>query len=82
MKPRSFRSISLAAAAVLLASAAAAVDTGDTLLLSEPAVSGSRIAFVYANDIWVAALARQHDLPVLSRDVHFDVVAGIRRISW
>lgn len=34
------------------------------------------------NDIWVAALAKQHDLPVLSRDVHFDAVAGIRRISW
>lgn len=34
------------------------------------------------NDIWIAALARQHRLPVLSRDAHFDAVAGVRRIAW
>jgi len=34
------------------------------------------------NDAWIAALALQHNMPVLSRDKHFDVVAGIRRISW
>jgi tRNA(fMet)-specific endonuclease VapC len=34
------------------------------------------------NDIWIAALCRQHDLPLLSRDQHFDQVAGIRRIGW
>jgi tRNA(fMet)-specific endonuclease VapC len=34
------------------------------------------------NDIWVAALARQHDMPILSRDVHFDAVAGVQRVSW
>ena len=34
------------------------------------------------NDVWIAALARQHDLPILSRDRHFDVVAGLRRIGW
>lgn len=34
------------------------------------------------NDIWIAALARQHGLPVLSRDVHFDRVSSIRRIGW
>ena len=33
-------------------------------------------------DVWVAALARQHDLPVVSRDDHFDEVTGVRRISW
>ena len=34
------------------------------------------------NDLWIAALCRQHVLPVLSRDKHFDLVPGIRRIDW
>jgi predicted nucleic acid-binding protein len=34
------------------------------------------------NDIWIAALARQHALPVLSRDKHFDCVSGLTRIAW
>ena len=34
------------------------------------------------NDAWIAALARQHDLPIISRDRHFDVVPSLRRISW
>ena len=35
-----------------------------------------------ANDVWIAALALQHRLPVLSRDEHFDAVAGLRRETW
>ena len=35
-----------------------------------------------ANDAWIAALALQHKLPVLSRDEHFDVVTQIRRLGW
>lgn len=35
-----------------------------------------------SNDVWIAALCRQHSLPVLSRDLHFDAVRGIRRVSW
>jgi len=35
-----------------------------------------------ANDAWIAALALQHRLPILSRDAHFDAVAGVRRSSW
>lgn len=34
------------------------------------------------NDVWIAALARQHRLESVSRDPHFDVVDGIRRIAW
>ena len=34
------------------------------------------------NDVWIAALCRQHSLPLLSRDRHFDSVPGNRRISW
>jgi tRNA(fMet)-specific endonuclease VapC len=35
-----------------------------------------------ANDAWIAALARQHRLPVLSRDEHFDVVPHLDRRGW
>jgi len=35
-----------------------------------------------ANDAWIAALAMEHRLPVLSRDTHFDAVPGVQRISW
>jgi predicted nucleic acid-binding protein len=34
------------------------------------------------NDVWIAALSRQHALPVMSRDIHFDLVAGLRRLAW
>jgi predicted nucleic acid-binding protein len=35
-----------------------------------------------SNDVWIAALSRQHSLPVVSRDRHFDSVAGIHRLNW
>ncbi len=35
-----------------------------------------------ANDAWIAALAMQHDLPILSRDEHFDALPDVRRIGW
>jgi hypothetical protein len=28
------------------------------------------------NGLWTAALSRQHSLPVISRDFHFDFVGG------
>ena len=34
------------------------------------------------NDLWVAALCRQHSMPLLSRDRHFDLVPELRRLSW
>jgi predicted nucleic acid-binding protein len=34
------------------------------------------------NDLWIAALCRQHKLVLLSRDRHFDVVSGIQRVEW
>jgi tRNA(fMet)-specific endonuclease VapC len=34
------------------------------------------------NDLWIAALCRQHSLPLLSRDHHFDQVPGLKRIGW
>jgi predicted nucleic acid-binding protein len=35
-----------------------------------------------ANDAWIAALAIEHQLPVLSRDTHFDAVPGLQRVGW
>jgi predicted nucleic acid-binding protein len=34
------------------------------------------------NDIWIAALARQYQQPVVSRDTHFDHIADLRRVPW
>ncbi len=67
------------------------------LPLAEVATINSTTADVYAdirlqlkragkpipsNDAWVAALARQHGLAVLSNDAHFDLVDGVRRIVF
>lgn len=35
-----------------------------------------------ANDCWIAALARQYRMPLLSRDQHFDLVHDLLRIDW
>lgn len=35
-----------------------------------------------ANGLWIAALARQFALPIISRDTHFDFVSGLRRRAW
>jgi tRNA(fMet)-specific endonuclease VapC len=35
-----------------------------------------------SNDVWIAALCRQHSLPIVSRDRHFDAVPGLRRLHW
>lgn len=34
------------------------------------------------NDIWIAALALEFNLPILSRDRHFDQVPGVVRLDW
>ena len=43
-----------ALAALLLTSTLHAIDIHDTRLLTQPAISANRIAFAYANDLWVA----------------------------
>ena len=35
-----------------------------------------------SNDVWIAALCRQHSFSLLSRGRHFDFVRGIERIDW
>lgn len=34
------------------------------------------------NDIWIAAIARQHDLALATRDDHFNEVEEITRENW
>jgi predicted nucleic acid-binding protein len=34
------------------------------------------------NDVWIAALARQHGFSIMSQDAHFDAVPGVQRLSW
>ncbi len=34
------------------------------------------------NDIWIAALALEHGLTLVSRDSHFAAVAGITAVPW
>jgi predicted nucleic acid-binding protein len=35
-----------------------------------------------SNDLWIAALSRQHRLQLMSQDQHFDAVQGLKRIGW
>ena len=34
------------------------------------------------NDIWIAATAKQHNLPVATRDQHFSFVSGLNVLRW
>lgn len=34
------------------------------------------------NDIWIAALALEHELTLVTRDAHFAVVAGLTSVPW
>jgi hypothetical protein len=49
------------------------------VIRSELKASGSPIP---ANDAWIAALARQHQIPIVTRDIHLDRVKNIERLAW
>ena len=34
------------------------------------------------NDMWIAAVARQHDKPLATRDAHFNIVSGLTLVWW
>ena len=34
------------------------------------------------NDVWIAALARQHSLTLVSRDAHFNEIEGLSVVAW
>lgn len=35
-----------------------------------------------ANDCWIAAIVREHRMPIVSKDLHFERVSGISRLDW
>jgi tRNA(fMet)-specific endonuclease VapC len=34
------------------------------------------------NDVWISAIARQYQLPIVSSDSHFDDIPGVIRLAW
>lgn len=34
------------------------------------------------NDLWIAAITRQHNLILVTRDTHFDAIDSIQKESW
>lgn len=34
------------------------------------------------NDVWIAAVAREHGLPLATRDAHFSHVPGLQLLDW
>jgi len=34
------------------------------------------------NDLWIAAMARQYDLPLATRDAHFTYVPRLQTLPW
>ncbi len=53
---RAARAVAVLALLVGTARSAAAIDTADTRLLSQPAISSSHLAFIYAGDLYVSDL--------------------------
>jgi tRNA(fMet)-specific endonuclease VapC len=34
------------------------------------------------NDVWIAAVAKQHKCRVVTKDKHFDEIAGVKVLNW
>jgi tRNA(fMet)-specific endonuclease VapC len=34
------------------------------------------------NDVWIAALAMEHQIPLASRDQHFERISGLSSLKW
>jgi tRNA(fMet)-specific endonuclease VapC len=34
------------------------------------------------NDIWIAAIALEHQLPLAARDAHFERISGLQVLKW
>lgn len=42
----------------------------------------SRGTPIPSNDLWIAAIAAELQLPLLSNDTHFDVIPGLHRLAF
>lgn len=47
-----------------------------------PVFVGNMRKMQCATGAWIGALCRQHALPLLSRDRHFDLIKGLHRLDW
>jgi tRNA(fMet)-specific endonuclease VapC len=70
--------------AMLLGAAVVMVPTESTAALygtihAELARAGTPIP---QNDIWIAAMAREHELPLVTCDAHFQQVQGLIILTW
>jgi len=70
--------------AMLLGAAVVMVPTESTAVLygaihAELATAGTSIP---QNDIWIAVMAREHELPLVTRDAHFRQVQGLVTLTW
>ncbi len=66
-----------AASAVLACDAATAAAYGELKAALRP--QGTPIP---ENDLWIAALARQHQLTLASRDIHFASIPDLEVVAW
>lgn len=46
------------------------------------ALTAQRLSMQKINDLWIAALCIQHDLPLLTNDRGFDSVPGLTVLHW
>jgi len=67
----------LAAVVVLSPSITTAEHYG--LIRAQLAQAGTPIP---ENDIWIAAIAVEHQLPLATRDIHFDRIVGLQVLKW
>lgn len=58
-------------------------DVGTAILYGELKAATRRIGrTIPDNDLWIAAVAVQHGLTLVTRDTHFDAVEGIELATW
>ncbi len=60
MIPNTIFKTALAVTAALFSAGASGIDPADTRMMADPAISRDHIAFVYANDLWVAEKDGSH----------------------
>ena len=76
MRSPSLRLTLVSAVLAAAGTIAAGPDHGDTRLVARPGISASNIAFVYADDIWVADLDGRDARRVFDDRVKYDGVEG------
>lgn len=59
------------------------IDAGTAVVYGEQKLTLRSVGVpIPENDLWIAALAGQHELTLATRDSHFNAVPGLRRVRW